>query len=76
MEQLNTFRRRQFLKNWAYGSGSIALGDLLVRDGYAAAAESARAREPHFPGKAKSVIFLFMEGGPSQMDLYDPEGRR
>jgi hypothetical protein len=33
MEQLNTFRRRQFLKNWAYGLGSMALGDLLVRDG-------------------------------------------
>ena len=73
MEQLNTFRRRQFLKNWAYGLGSMALGDLLVRDGYAAAPNPLAPKKPHFPGKAKSVIFLFMEGGPSQMDLYDPK---
>ena len=30
-------------------------------------------RKPHFPAKAKNVIFLFMEGGPSQMDLFDPK---
>jgi hypothetical protein len=56
--------RRSFLKDVAAGIGSIALTDLLRAEG---------AQKPHFPGKAKSVIFLFMEGGPSQMDLYDPK---
>ncbi len=73
MEQLNSARRRQFLKNWAYGLGSMALGDLLVKDGYAASSNPLAPKAPHFKGKAKSVIFLFMEGGPSQMDLFDPK---
>ena len=73
MEQLNSARRRQFLKNWAYGFGSMALGDLLVKDGYAAASNPLAPKAPHFKGKAKSVIFLFMEGGPSQLDLFDPK---
>jgi hypothetical protein len=55
--------RRNFLKNAGGGLGMMALADLL----------SGAERKPHFPGKAKSVIFLFMEGGPSQMDLFDPK---
>ncbi len=69
--------RRSFLRNTAGGIGMMALADLL----HAGAGETTPAvpvnplapRKPHFPGKAKSVIFLFMEGGPSQMDLFDPK---
>ena len=75
--------RREFL--WETGAGftALALTDLLSRDGFfnrqAQAAESATPvnplapRRPHFATKAKSVIFLFMYGGPSQVDLFDPK---
>ena len=64
-------------------SGGIygaALAYLLGRDATAASRRRATApptdlkpRPPHFPAKAKSVIHLFMNGGPSQMDLFDPK---
>ncbi|MBM3793462.1 MAG: DUF1501 domain-containing protein [Acidobacteria bacterium] len=64
--------RRHFLRA-ASGFGGLALGDLL-------AAESTpfSPRLPHFPATARSVIFLFMPGGPSQIDLFDhkPELRK
>ena len=69
--------RRSFFSECAGGVGLMALAQLLA--GEAGAAESGWAsnplapRRPHFPGKAKNVIFLFMEGGPSQMDLFDPK---
>ena len=64
--------RRRFLKTVAGGIGSIALADLLHAD--SPGPENPLApKKPHFPAKAKSVIFMFMEGGPSQMDLFDPK---
>jgi hypothetical protein len=69
-------RRRRFLKEVAGGIGMMALGHLLNQDGLAAATPEVNPlapRKPHFPGKAKNVIFMFMEGGPSQMDLFDPK---
>lgn len=52
----------------------MALGSLLARDSRAGTAVNPLApKEAHFPGKAKNVIFLFMEGAPSQMDLFDPK---
>src|SRR5690349_9587291 len=65
-------RRRTFLKTVAGGIGSIALADLLHADSPGAVNPLA-PKKPHFPAKAKSVIFMFMEGGPSQMDLFDPK---
>ena len=66
--------RRLFLRDCAGGLGTIALANLLSRDGYAAKRTDPLApKDPHFPGKAKNVIFLFMEGAPSQMDLFDPK---
>ncbi len=69
--------RRKFFKDCAGGLGTIALANLLERDGYAAsAAPSANPLAPKIPPfapKAKNVIFLFMEGGPSQLDLFDPK---
>ena len=67
--------RRSFFRDCAGGIGTIALAQLLARDGYGATGgENPLApRKPHFPAKAKNVIFLFMEGGPSQIDLFDPK---
>jgi hypothetical protein len=76
-ELLHSLRqRRSFLRDATYGVGSAALASLLGRDGYAAPAEvkgPLAPRKPHFAPKAKNIIFLFMEGAPSQMDLYDPK---
>ncbi len=59
------------------GLGGMALGSLLARDATAAVRPLA-SRPGHFPGKAKAVIFLFMAGGPSQLELFDlkPELKR
>jgi hypothetical protein len=64
--------RRGFLRQSACGAGLAALAHLLAEDGYAAA-DPLAVKTPHFPAKAKNVIFLFMEGAPSQMDLFDPK---
>ncbi len=66
--------RRDVLVRAAHGFGSLALASLL--DPPARAADRVNplaAKPPHFPGKAKSVIFLFMVGGPSQVDTFDPK---
>lgn len=68
--------RRRFLRTAAGGLGTIALSQLLQQDGLAATAAATdplAPRPPHFKPKAKNVIFLFMEGAPSQMDLFDPK---
>jgi len=67
--------RRRFFRYCAGGIETIALAHLLKRDGYAAgaAANPLAVKPPHFTPKAKNVIFLFMAGGPSQIDLYDPK---
>ncbi|HEX3146722.1 MAG TPA: DUF1501 domain-containing protein [Gemmataceae bacterium] len=69
--------RRDFLRRSAHGFGALALATMLAEE---AAAAPARAvfdpflpKKPHFEPKAKSVIFLFMEGGPSHVDLFDPK---
>ena len=59
--------RRRFL---GAGVGTAALASLLRDDGLLAARGSGL---PHFAPKAKRCIYLFMEGGPSQMDLFDPK---
>src|SRR4051794_11702349 len=66
--------RRSVLKDAAHGFGAIALQHLLVRDGIAAPrVNPLAAKPPHFAAKAKSVIFLFMVGAPSQIDTFDPK---
>jgi hypothetical protein len=63
--------RRQMLNQLAGGFGSVALAGLLNQ---AHGAESTEVtRGPHFKPRAKRVIFLFMSGGPSQMDTFDPK---
>ena len=74
--------RRQFLRSNAFGLGSLALPFLLNRDGLLGAptkpfTDSLRfdttGKPPLQPGKAQAMISLFMIGGPSHMDLFDPK---
>ena len=65
--------RRRFLQQGGYGLGAIALAQLMGEEGRTATVDDLSPKQPHFPGKAKSVIFLFMGGGPSQMDLFHPK---
>jgi hypothetical protein len=68
--------RRHFFAQCGVGLGAIALGSLLAADGRAATdplnlQDPLAPRRPHFAPRAKSVIFLFMAGGPSQLELFD-----
>src|SRR5882672_2638470 len=68
--------RREFFGRFAYGLGGAALFGLLGRDAIAAATANQNPFKgilptPHFAAKAKRIIYLFMSGGPSQMDLFD-----
>src|SRR5690242_15611887 len=66
--------RRQLLRRGGLGLGSLALAALLRDDGLLCAADDERPiAGPHFPARAKSVILLFMGGGPSQVDTWDPK---
>src|SRR6267143_1614879 len=71
----NPRTRRSFFRDSALGLGNLALWNLLAQDGYGQSdpANPLAPRRPHFAPKAKNVIFMFMEGGPSQMDLFDPK---
>lgn len=67
-------RRREFLMQSACGLGTIGLSHLLLLEGRTAASPNPlQSKGPHFPAKAKNVIFIFMAGGPSQVDLFDPK---
>src|SRR5438132_10674464 len=67
--------RREMLLRSGAGFGALALSYLLRDDpAFAQSPHNPVApRPPHFPARAKSVIFLFMEGGPSHIDLFDPK---
>jgi hypothetical protein len=65
--------RRWFLGQCGVGLGALALGDLLRQGGYAAAGSDnpLAPKTPHFTPKAKRVIYLFMAGAPSHLELFD-----
>jgi hypothetical protein len=67
--------RRDFFSQAGSGLAGIALGSLLSQDRVVAAkaADPLAPKKPHHAPKAKSVIWLFMEGGPSHIDLFDPK---
>ena len=65
----NIASRREFLQKAGLGFGAIAATDLLARE----APNALAAKKPDFPAKAKNVIFLFMHGGPSHIDTFDPK---
>lgn len=69
-----TRTRREFLCNACCGIGSLAFGAMLQQEAARAAAFNPLApKAPHMKAKAKSVIFLFLAGGPSQVDTFDPK---
>lgn len=68
--------RRDFLFRAGGGFAGLALIDLLSRDGLLRAGDKTgplAPKKPHFPAKAKHVVFLFMNGAPSQVDTFDPK---
>ena len=67
--------RRAFLQKSTTGLGALALGSLLNPSGFCAGTPSASGpgKMPHFASKAKRIIYLFMSGAPSQLDLFDPK---
>src|SRR5262249_47543444 len=69
--------RRQMLQRMGAGFGSLALAALLADEAAATPTppDPLARRLPHFPARAKRVIFLFMPGGPSQVDTFDPKPR-
>lgn len=67
------FSRRQWLASAGAGFGAVALQGLLADRACAAGANPLAPRPPHHRPTARSCIFLFMEGGPSHLDLFDPK---
>ncbi len=74
------FSRRELLGRSGVGMGLLGLAGLLADDGFLAAADRSTTnlrplapKPSHFPGKAKSVVHLFLKGGPSQVDTFDPK---
>src|SRR3974377_599385 len=79
-EMLRAVTRRHFFRQAGFGIGAAALTNLLNRQGWAEQSTAPPAvdavnplapKPPHFAPKAKSVIYLFMAGAPSQVDLLD-----
>src|SRR3954453_3244595 len=69
MNFMQSMTRRHFFGHSALALGRAALASLLSREQHASA--QGLAGLPHFAPKAKRAIYLFMNGGPSQMDLWD-----
>ena len=66
------FNRRRFLKGLGFGIGGMALGSLLIPDLFSTSEEGSMvAGLPHFAPRAKRIIYLFQNGAPSQLDLFD-----
>ncbi|MFN3653005.1 MAG: DUF1501 domain-containing protein [Armatimonadota bacterium] len=69
--------RREFLSRSGFGFGTLALASLLADQGLLAAeapaANPLAPKQPHFAAKAKRIIFLFMSGGPSHLETFDPK---
>src|SRR5579871_6063234 len=66
-----THTRREFLRDAYCGFGGLALASLLQQE--RAAADPLGPKTPPLPAKAKAVIFLFMAGGPSHIETFDPK---
>src|SRR5262245_50604017 len=74
LEHLQQITRRHFLRNSATGLGAIALASLLKNDLSAAVTRVVNPlapRHPHFPARAKRVIYLHLTGSPPHLDLFD-----
>lgn len=62
--------RREMLRDCGMGFGAVALAGLFAKR-----TNAVQAASPHFRPRAKNVIFLYMDGGPSQIDTFDPKPR-
>ena len=74
----STLSRRELLEKCAVGFGSLAATALFAQQPATAQAGKAgqlsgKLGSAHFPPRARSVIFLYMDGGPSQVDTFDPK---
>lgn len=70
----NFLTRRRLLRGAGSGLGAMAMAAMLAEDSRGAALpDPSLPRAPHHEPRAKNVIFLFMEGGPSHIDLFDPK---
>src|SRR5262245_59488877 len=72
------FTRRDFLRTSGFGVGGLALACLLAEEGLSAAehgptSQDLRPRRGHFPARARAMVHFMQNGGPSQMDLFDPK---
>ncbi|MEO7650684.1 MAG: DUF1501 domain-containing protein [Bryobacteraceae bacterium] len=65
--------RRDILRTMGTGFGMFSLSALAATEGRHSAASPLAVKPPHFPAKAKRVVFLFLNGGPSQVDTFDPK---
>lgn len=74
-QALRSRTRRHFFQDCGIGLGSIALSRLLSEQAQSASATEVPTGLQHFPARAKNVIFLFMAGGPSQLELFDYKPR-
>jgi Protein of unknown function (DUF1501) len=73
---MNPIDRRQMLTHFANGFGLLGLAALCADEARADAADDPLAvKAPHYPAKVKRLIFLFMSGGPSHVDTFDPKPR-
>src|SRR5260370_4149833 len=70
------FSRRRFLQASGFGFGGLALTYLLNREGLLAAEQAPQTLKPRsgqFPAQARAMVHFMQNGGPSQMDLFDPK---
>src|SRR5687768_4252985 len=65
--------RREMLRRLGGGFGALGLASVLAADAPAASADPLAPKAGHLPARAKRVIFLFMNGGPSHVDTFDPK---
>src|ERR1700752_584837 len=82
MNQRRCLTRRDFLRTSGFGVGGLVLACLLAGEGVAIAESGAdpadlpqdlRPRQGHFPARARAMVHFMQNGGPSQMDLFDPK---
>ncbi len=73
-QSLNDISRRWFMQECGVGMGAIAMNALLAQGGYATSQETNNPlapKKPHFAPKAKNIIYLFMGGAPSHLEMFD-----
>lgn len=71
LENIQAATRRHFLKQTFAGIGGLALGSLVNPAGATPSVDPMAPKKPHFPAKAKRVIYLHLTGSPPNLDLYD-----